>query len=102
MQGRRLREKIVNADDVVVNLGHDLGSSRDGGRPWSVAASTARRDTLLGGSLPCKGLLGGPLLLVAGRGTKKEANFFSMIHVLETPRGGWNSDVAVLGIRVLK
>ena len=46
--------------------------------------------------------VGGSLLLVAGRGTKKEANFFSLSHVLETPRGGWNSDVAVLGIRVLK
>ena len=46
--------------------------------------------------------VGGPLLLVAGRGTKKEANFFSVSHVLETPRGDWNSDVAVLGIRELK
>ena len=46
--------------------------------------------------------VGGPLLLVAGRGTKKEANFFSLSHVRETPRGGWNSDVVVLGIRVLK
>ena len=96
MQGRRLRGKIVNADDVVANLSHDLGSSRDGGRLWTVAAST-------GGSSPCKGLRGwAPLPLVAGRGTKKEANFLSVSHVFETARGGWNSGVALLGIRVLK
>ena len=29
--GRRLRGKIVYADDLVANLGHDLGSSRGGG-----------------------------------------------------------------------
>ena len=44
----------------------------------------------------------GRSLQVVLRGTKKEENFFSVSHVLETSRGGWNSDVAVHGIRVLK